>query len=338
MIRRWVEQLWYSPSGIVKGVQWLLLPLSLLFCLLVSLRRWGYQNAILKSAHPGVPVVVVGNISVGGSGKTPLVIALVHWLQQQGHTPAVVSRGYGRVDEEQLIAVTAVSDPQQVGDEPLLIAQQSGAIVVVAGDRYAAASHAISLGASIIVGDDGLQHYRLQRDFEIAVVDSQRQFGNRYCLPAGPLREGLPRLHQVDAVVLNGGGDAEQITPGVAAMAMQLRAGRLYQLGAPERYCELSELVATPLHAVAGIAHPERFFTLLQNAGIRLIPHPFPDHHPYNSSDFEFAERYPVVITEKDAVKCAELQLEQLIWVLPVTVEIDPQLLQRLSQQLPSLN
>ncbi|HIJ25886.1 MAG: tetraacyldisaccharide 4'-kinase [Gammaproteobacteria bacterium] len=334
-LQQWVEQTWYG-GGVASIVSRIVLsPLSLLFCSIVVLRRRGYQWGLFERYRPSVPLVVVGNLSVGGTGKTPLVVTLVDELKQLGFKPAVVSRGYGREDEQRLLEVQPEAHPAEVGDEPLLIAQRTGAIVVVARDRAAAAAYAVERGATVLVADDGLQHYRLQRDLEIVVVDHQRNFGNRLCLPAGPLREPLSRLQQVDAVVYNGmdGGNGR-------GYSMQLVLESLYLLRDKNQTILLAELCGQKVHAVAGIGNPERFFKQLEESGLEVIPHPYPDHYQYNSENFEFMDDYPVVTTEKDAVKCVPFQdlLTVKVWVAPVHAEVDQGLKQLLKQKLNQIN
>ena len=316
-------RLWYHSEVRLWPLQLLLYPLSLLFCLLVTVRRTAYRLGWLSQQKMAVPVIVVGNITIGGTGKTPLVIYLAKQLQQQGLKPAIISRGYGRKDESQLLAVKADSTPEEVGDEPLLLASLSGAPVWVCSDRVAAVEAARQQGADIILSDDGLQHYRLGRELEIVVVDGVRQWGNRLCLPAGPLREPLNRLQQADLVVENG-------------TTMQLQPGLLYPLHDQNRQEDLAAWKGQRAHAVAGIGHPQRFFDLLSDAGISVIPHPMGDHHQYNESDFEAMEGAPILMTEKDAVKCRHLSiLEGLeVWVMPVEATLEPPLQQQLFEKI----
>ncbi len=325
-MRDWIEQAWYTPRWRDLPLLLLFAPLSLLFCLLVLLRRWGYRGGWLQSEVTESPLLVVGNISVGGTGKTPLVIALVKWARALGYTPAVISRGYGRADENQLLKVDAQSDPQQVGDEPLLIAQQSGAPLFVCADRIAAARQAEQCGADLIISDDGLQHYRMQRDIELAVVDGERGLGNGFCLPVGPLREPLSRLQQVDAVVTQGEGE----------IAFQLEPRPLYPLLERGEERGLHTFSGQRVHAVAGIGNPARFFNLLESCGVEVIPHPFADHHQYNAADLQFMESLPILMTEKDAVKCIALNLPQTleVWVVPVEAVLSQPLQQLLKNRL----
>lgn len=331
-MERLFNRIWYQKSPLWWPLQWLLLPLSLLFCFLVTLRRSAYRRGWMGSSKIPVPVVVVGNLTVGGAGKTPLVIALVKWLQQTGHRPAVISRGYGRTSEAPILRVDSAGEASDYGDEPLLIAQTTSVPVYVGADRAAVAAQVVSEAQpTIILSDDGLQHYRLQRDFELMVVDAERKLGNRYCLPAGPLREPVNRLRSVDAVVWNGAAAED-------GFSMQMRAGPLVRLGEQKQQMALQEFSGKRVHAVAGIGHPQRFFLLLEQAGIEVISHPFPDHHQYNLQDLQFDAPLPVLMTEKDAVKCQHLSgIEAEVWVVPVSVELEAALKQRITETLEEL-
>jgi tetraacyldisaccharide 4'-kinase len=299
----------------------LLIPASLLFGLLAALRRALYRNGLLKSERLPVPVVVVGNIGVGGAGKTPLTLALAQQLTELGLHPLIVSRGYGG-DSTQPRTVTPDSDPAQVGDEPLLMARRGPCPVWTGRDRAAAARAGLLANprCDVVLCDDGLQHYRLQRDVEIAVIDGTRGFGNGWLLPAGPLREPASRLRSVDAVVING-GDA---VPG--QYAMQLEGVQFRNLLDPNLTVEASHFIATRNHAVAGIGNPQRFFSHLESLGMRFTPHPFPDHHPYRAEDLAFDDCDAVLLTEKDAVKCAAFA-DARYWMLRVEARIDPALI-----------
>ena len=281
--------------------------LSALYAGASALRRKAYRKRWLRNRHPGAPVIVVGNIVAGGSGKTPLVIALVERLRAQGWTPGVASRGHGRNDEATARWVDAGSDAAQVGDEPLLIAGRTGAKVRVDRDRVAAAKALVAAGCDVVVCDDGLQHYRLARDIEIEVQDARRRYGNGRLLPAGPLREPVERAADCEFRVLNlgvaGEGDAQR-EAGFGEWPMRLRVESVQPIRAG-RAQPLSAFAGQRVHAVAGIGDPERFFSMLRAAGIAVVPHAFPDHHAYARADFDFGSRLPVLMTEKDAVKCA---------------------------------
>jgi len=259
-------------------------------------------------------IIVVGNITVGGSGKSPLVIRLCRILHEAGLATGVISRGYGRQGTG-LRLVSPASDARQVGDEPLMIAQEAGVPVIVSPDRCAAASALIRKGVRVIVSDDGLQHYRLPRAIEICVVDGSRGFGNGLLLPAGPLREPLERLASVDHIVVN--GEPAELPTGLETTPMTLAPGLLRPLqGGPS--WRLSQFAGCQVNAVAGIANPQRFYDLLRHARIKVIEHPFPDHYAYTARDFEgMSGDLPILMTEKDAVKCRGLSLENA-WFLTV--------------------
>ncbi len=277
-------------------------PLSGLFAAVVAGRHLFYRHGGWVRPAP-VPVVVVGNLTVGGSGKTPLVVYLVQRLRTSGYRPGIVSRGYGAACRVFPRQVHPGDDPRQVGDEPLLLAERCGCPVVIDPRRPRGVQRLVDLGCSIVVADDGLQHYALARDVAIVVVDGVRRFGNGFCLPAGPLREPLKALGEADLVVANGPGK-----PGEYAMA--LVGSKALALGAEAPAPEAS-WPTRPLgpgwgevHAVAGIGNPERFFHHLRRHGLAIIPHPFPDHHPFRPLDLAFGDQRPVLMTEKDAVKC----------------------------------
>ncbi|MDR3416499.1 MAG: tetraacyldisaccharide 4'-kinase [Nevskia sp.] len=251
-----------------------------------------------------VPVIVVGNLTVGGTGKTPFVLWLVQLLRAQGWRPGVISRGYGGHAPSYPLRVGAATDAAWAGDEPALIARRLGVPVAVAPDRVAAARLLLDGGeADILISDDGLQHYRLARDLEICVVDGSRGLGNGALLPAGPLREPPQRLDRVQLLVVNGGGWRRD---GVPALDMRLELSEAVALEAGERR-PLAAFAGQRVHAVAGIGNPQRFFDALRGAGIEVVPHPFPDHHRYVAADLDFEPALPLLMTEKDAVKCREL-------------------------------
>ncbi|HET8700260.1 MAG TPA: tetraacyldisaccharide 4'-kinase [Nitrococcus sp.] len=295
----------------------MLQPLAAGFSTMVRLRATAYRRGWLRIRQLGVPVIVVGNLFVGGTGKTPLVIWLVERLQAYGCSPGVVSRGYNGYGGAPPRLVEAGDDPLCVGDEPVLIAARTGAPVAVSADRVAAAKYLVrERQCDLIVSDDGLQHYRLGRDAEIAVFDAERGVGNGCCLPAGPLREPLSRLRQVDLILGNGGVVSR------GGGAFHLIPGRLIAVGHSSHPVEPPG-IGSRIRAVAGIGHPERFFSLLQRLGYRVVPQPFPDHHTFRRKDLQYAEPLPIIMTEKDAVKCRHLAMDGL-WCLPVTARPDP--------------
>lgn len=310
-MRDWLQRQWYCLS------LWhlLLWPLSLIFRLLVAVRRGLYRLGVLSSVRLPVPVVVVGNITVGGTGKTPLVLWLAEFLREQGYRPGIVSRGYGgRGGAPQ--SVSAASDPLLTGDEPVLLAKRLRCPVWVGADRVEVARALLKArpDCNILISDDGLQHYRLQRDVEVVVIDGVRRFGNGLCLPAGGLREPVGRLRQVDALVVNGGAVAS------GQYGMTLVGKVLHSLQDESRTASLSDFIGQTLHAVAGIGHPARFFTALRQQGLAIVEHPFPDHHAYVPTDLQYAGM--VVMTEKDAVKCTAFAPENS-WYLAVDAEVD---------------
>ncbi|MDP1592858.1 MAG: tetraacyldisaccharide 4'-kinase [Gallionella sp.] len=318
-----LETYWYRTSPL----HLILLPISWLFGALAAWRRSLYRTHILSSYRLPVPVIVIGNISVGGTGKTPLTLALAQQLINHGHHPVIVSRGYGGHSQQQ--AVSPNSSAQQVGDEPLLMARRALCPVWVGRDRVATARLALQAHphCDVVLCDDGLQHYRLQRDMEIAVIDGVRRVGNGHLLPAGPLREPLSRLKTVDAVVVNGGhADSGQHT-------MQLSGTVFRNLLTPEKTALAGDFQGMRLHALAGIGHPQRFFDHLKSLGLTVIPHAFPDHHPYSADDLLFTDCDALLLTEKDAVKCAAYADEKF-WVLRVDAQINPALITQLLRKI----
>jgi len=297
------------------AIAWLLWPVSVLFRAGVALRRLLYFIRFLKSAHPGIPVIVVGNLTVGGSGKTPLVIWIAEFLKSKGWSPGIVSRGYGANLPEPR-AATVASDAAEVGDEPILLSRRSGCPVWVGADRVrvAALLRSAHQDVNLLILDDGLQHYAMRRDLEIAVVDA-RGFGNGFLLPAGPLREPRSRLRSVDAVVSH---EAK-----VKGFAMKLQGGEVHRMTDARERQPLKAFAGQRVHAVAGIGDPNRFFLQLGKAGIQVLPHPFPDHHPFTPKDLEFGDGLPVLLTEKDAVKLRSAAQPHW-WVLPVSAQLDP--------------
>jgi tetraacyldisaccharide 4'-kinase len=317
-----LERHWYR----LTPVSLLLLPLSLIFCALVQLRRLLYRLGWLRQRRLSVPVIVVGNITVGGTGKTPLVIWLADFLCQAGYRPGIVTRGYRGNSLTWPVAVTPQTRAEQVGDEAVLLARRCGCPVLAGPDRVAAAQQHVLQGCNVIVSDDGLQHYRLCRDLEIAVIDSTRRFGNRLCLPAGPLREPISRLRSVSLRVANG-------VPEAGELGMALVPTGFYNLANKAQRALADQFRAGPVHAVAGIGNPERFFSSLRGLGLKVIPHPFPDHHGFQSGDLEFGDDLPVILTEKDAVKC-ESFANARCWVLAVEARPDASLSEQILQRL----
>jgi tetraacyldisaccharide 4'-kinase len=302
----------------------------LIFFLAASLRRVLYRRGWFRIERLPVPVIVVGNITVGGAGKTPLVLHIAQKLIECGRHPGIVSRGYGG-GATAILEVHGDSDPAQVGDEPLLLKRRFEGPVFV-GRRRAEAAKALLAAhpdCDVILLDDGLQHYALARDVEIAVLD-RRGIMNGWPLPAGPLREPVSRLAQADALVLNG-----HVGPplrGLEVFRMRLDGSRFYRLDEPAQVCQASALAGLNLHAVAGIGEPQRFFDQLMSMGLNCRLHPFPDHHRYTAGDLDF-DGDAILTTEKDAVKFKGLA-RLPVWVLPVEARVEPDLARFLLEKL----
>ena len=380
-----LEHHWYR----ITPLHLILFPISLVFRVLVALRRELYRSGILTSHQLLLPVIVVGNISVGGTGKTPLTLALAQQLIERGWHPLIVSRGYGRtISSPQPVSLSSTT--AQVGDEPLLMAQRDICPVWVGADRVATARAGLQAlpQCDVVLCDDGLQHYRLQRDAEIAVIDGARGFGNCLMLPAGPLREPVSRLQTVDAVVVNvqarnpryalphpnplpeipspqsspasGRGDererqllipaneslrefqfdggnaitSEELLAGHPGQyAMRLTGAVFYNLLNPSQVATPADFHKPNNHAVAGIGHPQRYFQHLETLGIPFTPHAFPDHHPYRAADLSFTDCDALLLTEKDAVKCAAFA-DARYWVLRVDAQIDPALIDHILRKI----
>jgi tetraacyldisaccharide 4'-kinase len=309
----WLQERWYGrrePELMLKG-------LEAAFRGAVALRRLAYRRGWQRAERLPVPVIVVGNLSVGGTGKTPLTIWLAEFLKAQGYRPGIVSRGYGSTAGRTPLRVTPDTDPALAGDEPVLIARRTGCPVFV-GKRRAEAGRALlaQTGCNLVIADDGLQHYALARDLEIAVVDGARGFGNGRCLPAGPLREPPERLSTVDLAVYSGPA------PAAGGYPMRLEGFEAVNLHDETRRRPLREFTdTTPLFALAGIGHPERFFEHLRNHGLAFEARAFPDHHRYRPEDLAFAAAGTLLMTEKDAVKCRGLAGPG-VWSVPVTARL----------------
>ena len=350
---------------------WLLLPLSWLYRLIITLRHWLYQQGWLKSYRAPIPIMVIGNISVGGSGKTPLIIALVEHLQQQGVAVGVISRGYGGDTTQMPALVTSDSTPKQVGDEPCLIVASTQVPMSVCPNRQQAIEQLLQHHPKLqlIIADDGLQHYALQRDIEWIVVDASRGFGNQQLLPTGFLREPVSRLkhstviyhtvnpHGVDAASVNKKlSQIPQSTPKPKQMWLQPAAVK--QLLPSSRMRQLDEnLVKKPVenidhsapklgdtvYAVTGIGYPKRFFDTLRQQGYKVIEKPFSDHHVFVAEELLCLDQHPIMVTSKDAVKIRVLaqsnpQIAALpIWVLPVSAQLTEACYMTLKQQLNTL-
>lgn len=313
---------WWRKRGVIAAL-WL--PLATLFAGLVGLRREAYRRRLLAAEALPVRVMVVGNIAVGGSGKTPVVIWLAAALQRRGWRPGLISRGYGG-SASQPTAVGPASDPAVVGDEPVLLARRTGCPVWVGRDRVAAGRALLAAHpeVDVLLSDDGLQHYRLRRDAEVVVVD-ETILGNAWPLPAGPLREPLARMADAALLICHGETSTRLLArlPPVPRAKMRLEPGRFYRLGQVTETCFAEDFAGQRLCAAAGIAHPERFFDSLRAMGLTLgRTLSFPDHFAYTPEDFALEPGEVLLLTEKDAVKCASFALADA-WVLPVEASID---------------
>jgi len=310
MTYKWIHRVWYE--GAMSGL--LLLPFSGLYYLLLWLRELLYRGGVLRTHKARVPVIVVGNITAGGTGKTPTVVWLVNRLRQLGFTPGVVSRGYGGSKSDTSMRVDADSDASVVGDEPVLIARRGQCPVSVDGDRVRAASMLVDDGVDVIVADDGLQHRRLQRDYEICVIDGSRGLGNGRLLPSGPLREPAKRLQSVDRLLVNGGAYDGAVRFDLVASEAQRLNGSLTR--------PLPGFSDTTVHAVAAIGNPQRFFDLLRGFGIQVIEHSLPDHAVISADALDFGDSFDVFMTEKDAVKMGHKSPDKF-WFVPVELVMD---------------
>ncbi len=320
-----VNKIWYEGHPL----RWLLLPFSVLFALITAIRRSLFRLGLKSQTALPVPVIVVGNITVGGSGKTPTVIYLIELLRQQGFNPGVISRGYG-VDIQGVKVVTTADSAAAVGDEPAMIVARTDVPMVVGAKRVDTAKALLAeFAVDVIICDDGLQHYALGRDIELVVIDGKRGLGNQHLLPAGPLREGAWRLNQVDFVVVNGGpAQANQYE-------MQLSPSAVLPVN-PKAEAMFDP--TQPVVAMAGIGHPARFFETLTQQGIQLaLCHGFDDHQAYDKHVLcELAASRPLMMTEKDAVKCRDFAQENW-WYLAVDAKLSPQFDQQLLSRVRSV-
>ncbi len=322
-----VQRMWYGPMHTVSV---LLLPLSWLFRGVVSLRRLAYQRGWLRAERVPACVIVVGNLTVGGTGKTPFIIRLAAMLQARGRRVGIINRGYGGQAGDWPRQVMPQTTAAEVGDEAVLLASRTGAIMVSGPDRVAAARKAIELGAQVVLSDDGLQHYRLARDCEIAVVDAGRVFGNGQLLPAGPLREPLGRLAAVSLTVLTrrdptqaeaiGGGGEMSPLRGLRHIIATARLQQAVSLVDGSQR-PLASFRGRPLQAVAAIGHPEAFFAALRAQGLTVEGRALPDHATLSVSDIASAGNAPVLMTQKDAVKCRGIADERH-WEVPLELEL----------------
>jgi len=314
-LARWAVDVWYKDAFL--GI--LLLPFAYVFSDIVRIRRYLYRQGILKSHTLPVPVIIIGNITVGGTGKTPLIIWLAELLVEAGYKPGIISRGYGGKSDTWPQVVTGKSDVHKVGDEALLIANRTKLPLVISPSRVEAGKKLLAeFDCNVLLSDDGLQHYKLNRDIEVVVIDGERRFGNGYCLPAGPMRESTERLADVDFVVVNGEKYDDR------EYAMQLLGDSAVNLKSGEQK-SLADFHGFECHALAGIGNPERFFKLLAANGLSCRTHSFPDHFLFQPHDIDFGDNKPVLMTEKDAVKCKHFATNKM-WVLPISADISENL------------
>ena len=318
----WLHRAWYDNGRFA----WVLLPLSALYWLVLALRRFLYDAGVFRTHRASAPVIIVGNITAGGTGKTPTVLWLVEALRERGFNPGIVSRGYGGSHSGTSMRVEQDSDATVVGDEPALLARRGQCPVVVDPDRVRGAGMLVEDGVDVIVADDGLQHYRLARDYEICVIDGSRGLGNRRLLPAGPLRESVHRLDSVEQVLVNGrwrSEESDRVAAEQNAISFELRTQEVCRLnGSLSRPIE--RFAGTTVHAVAAIGNPRRFYDLLRSAGLQVLEHSFPDHAAVQARDLEFGDEFEVFMTEKDAVKLGR-DMKDKFWYVPVELVMDPQ-------------
>ena len=321
----WIHRVWYEGGGL----GWVLLPLSGVYALATAMRRLLYRAGVLRTHRASVPVIVIGNITAGGTGKTPAVIWLAQALKERDFSPGIVSRGYGGQESDSPMRVDGDSAAN-------VVARRSDCPVVVDANRVRAAAMLADDGVDVVIADDGLQHYRLWRDYEICVIDGARGLGNRRLLPAGPLRESPERLTRVDQLLVNG---PMRVSGHLSVAEQNALEFELIATNA----CRLNGSLARPLerfagsavHAVAGIGNPPRFFDMLREHGIQVVEHAFPDHAALTTKDVDFGDDFPVFMTEKDAVKLGSA-VNDKYWFIPVTLTMDPALALPLVEQIES--
>lgn len=325
MIQNSLSDLWYTKTPYA----YLLLPFSKTYEIAIKTRRYLYKHRLKKSYKFNVPIIVIGNLTVGGTGKTPLTIWIAQLLKKQGFRPGIVSRGYGGKAWTYPQEVTEGSDPTIVGDEAILLRKYAECPTMVDPDRPAAVQELLEkYHCDIILSDDGLQHYALQRDIEIIVVDGDRRFGNRLCLPAGPLREPISRIRDVDFIVTNG-------SPAPNEFQLSLIPEKFHNVANSEKTKSIVEFAGQIVHAVAAIGNPNRFFQSLRSMGLTIVEHVYPDHHFFDPDEINFGNNALVVMTEKDAVKCKNFADEKH-WYLSVMPEVESDFGQQLLQKLKS--
>ncbi|MCF6204182.1 MAG: tetraacyldisaccharide 4'-kinase [Methylococcaceae bacterium] len=318
-LSRWLQDSWYKEMYISSA----LTPLSMLYDDVMRFRHFLYEKGIYKKTKLSVPVIIVGNITVGGTGKTPLTLWLARFLIVEGFKPGIISRGYGGNSETWPIWVDSQSKPEIVGDEAVLMARRADCPMVVGPERVKSAQMLLDKSdCDVIISDDGLQHYALERDIEIAVIDGERRFGNGYTLPCGPLREPISRLQNVDLIIVNGVAEEEN------EFSMAIEGDVVVNLVTKEEKL-LNQFRKSSCHALAGIGNPNRFFDMLEQEGISIESHSFQDHHQFTEEDISFNDDKLVLMTEKDAVKCTNFATEKH-WYLPIKAKPQQQFIDKL--------
>lgn len=330
-VAKLIDDIWYSKKPWAITISTSMLLLSWCYRALIVLRQIAYNHGIFSTHRLPIPVIVVGNIVVGGSGKTPLVIYLAQHLKGQGYHPGIISRGYKGKSKQWPQLVSKDSSPRLMGDEAVLIARRTNCPIAVAPNRYAAAMLLLKQSKiDIIICDDGLQHHALARDIEIITIDGIRRHGNGRCLPAGPLREPAKRLQQVDIIVCNGATYADECNN---QFTMEYTGEHLSSLLDNSRTHHIKQFAQQPVHAITGVGNPKKFFTYLRSQGLSIIEHPFPDHHNYTKQDIFFNDNLSVIMTEKDAVKCSRFASDRH-WFLMLDITIPGAFLNQLNQLL----
>lgn len=304
---RWLQDAWYKEMYISVAF----VPISMVYADVIRFRSLLYKIGVFKKTKIAAPVIIVGNITVGGTGKTPLILCLARFLKEEGYNPGIISRGYGGGADTWPQRVDQDSTPEQVGDEAVLMAHRADCPIAVGPKRVKTAQFLLDHAqCNIILSDDGLQHYALERDIEIAVIDGERRFGNGYILPCGPLREPISRLQKVDLIIVNGDPVEDN------EFSMTMEGDRVVNLATKEEKL-LTDFKQLTCHALAGIGNPQRFFYLLEQAGLSIESHAFPDHHQFIAEEISFADDKPILMTEKDAVKCTAFASVKH-WYLPI--------------------
>jgi tetraacyldisaccharide 4'-kinase len=321
-LERWLTARWYQGAPVAFWLS----ALERVYAALLRLRRRLYAWGWWRSHRLSVPVLVIGNLTVGGTGKTPLVAALAVALRERGWRPGILSRGY-RSHRRGVCLVPATAAPEEFGDEPVWLSHSSGAAVAIGRNRAAAGRLLQQAGCDVLLSDDGLQHWALARDIEVLVIDGERRFGNGRLLPAGPLREPAERAERVDYRIVNGG------TAAAGELAMRVTPANPVRVGGVAGALRLEGLRGTEVHAVAGIGNPERFFAMLEAHGLRVRRHPWPDHHRFDGSEVRFDDALLVLVTEKDAVKVARYAHERL-YAVPIEVALPSSWIETVHAQL----